>query len=316
MFTFNLRASIIGIVVGSVSAVGGISILMGRFVYRERRRRLGQVSKFTNLESRGGGGGEENGDVTRMANTNMSPSPTSQRRPSADLPALPIPSPRHPRVITDLRTVRVQSPMLASPEFIDYRDRGNEPSSLVQRRSPQWLMVTRPALNVGPVPGSVEDNREISGSLRLSTDQHELDIDELLDLATMYSLSPNDDPNNDNHTTKPFTAATMSSRDRAPSDVPIGAEHMSFYPSGLGSQMYTTSRMQNASVEGSGRPVSSVDSFVREPQRSAETSPTFNPIEITTGTRAETAVARAALMDSQDEMSKVKRIPNDVFASV
>jgi len=125
-----------------------------------------------------------------------------------------------------------------------------------------------------------------------------------------------DDPNNDNHTTKPFTAATMSSRDRAPSDVPIGAENMSFYPSGLGSQMYTTSRMQNASVEGSGRPVSSVDSFVREPQRSAETSPTFNPIEITTGTRAETAVARAALMDSQDEMSKVKRIPNDVFASV
>src|SRR5882762_3846526 len=72
MFTFNLKASIIGIVVGSVSAVGGISILMGRFVYRERRRRLGQVSKFTNLESRGGGGGEENGDVTRMANTNVS----------------------------------------------------------------------------------------------------------------------------------------------------------------------------------------------------------------------------------------------------
>jgi len=287
------KGSIIGIVVGSVSVVGGISILMGVFVYRQRRRRLGKVRKFTSLESEGGSGDAgENGQVPQMMN--RSPSLVSQARHDADLPPLPRAPPNVPPVVTRFGTADVTPRMLRSPEFIGYRDRGSEPSPLLQRQSSQWSMVTV------PVPGSTGGHREISKSPRLSPDQPDLDIDEILDLATMYGLSPT----NDKFPPEPFTVVTANNRDRyrPPVDVPVGAEHMSaFFPSSVGSRTRLGTETRTASALASRRRVSG-DSFVGGAQESGEASPNLDltrRVEIATATRAGSAVARVALVDSQ-----------------
>jgi hypothetical protein len=287
------KGSIIGIVVGSVIVVGGISILMGVFVYRERRRRLGKVRKFSSLGSEGGNGDAgENGQVPQMMN--RSPSLVSQARRDADLPPLPRAPPNVPPVVTQFGTADVTPRMLRSPEFIGYRDRGKEPSPLLPRESSQWSMVT------APVPGSAGGRREISKSPRLSPDQPDLDIDEILDLATMYSLSPTDDK----FATEPFTVVTVNSRDRyrPPLDVPVGAEHMSaFFPSSVGSRTRPGTETQTVSALASKRRVSG-DSFVGGIQESGEASPNLDltrRVEIATATRAGSAVARVALVDSQ-----------------
>jgi len=151
-----------------------------------------------------------------------------------------------------------------------------------------------------PVPGSAGGRREISKSPRLSPDQPDLDIDEILDLATMYSLSPTDDK----FATEPFTVVTVNSRDRyrPPLDVPVGAEHMSaFFPSSVGSRTRPGTETQTVSALASKRRVSG-DSFVGGIQESGEASPNLDMtrrVEIATATRAGSAVARVALVDSQ-----------------
>lgn len=265
---------------GSVTAVGGIATLMVLFVCRERRRRLGKIRKFTNLENQGssGGGG---GDSEAPQVASISPSPVSQPIDNAEAPAVSKPLPSPPRVLDAEGGL---SPM--SPEFIGYRDRGGEPSPTIQPLSPQWQMVTLPRPDLTPVPGSIDDRRKRSP--RISADNPELDIDQILELATMYTLSPTAE----NHTHAPFTPVTATSRHRAPSDVPVGAEHMSmFYPSGMGSQMYT-SEMQTASVDGSGLRAS-VHSFVGGAGESVGslTTELTRPVVISKRTRAETAIA-------------------------
>jgi hypothetical protein len=262
------------------------------FIYSERRRRLGKVRKFTNLESQGDVGDQETGKVPQMT-ANVPPLPASRPSLSISTGAAPRPTPsssRFTRGNTVSETVGVASPSVMSPEFIDYRDRGDERSPWAQAGSPQRRVGKRPTPDSTPLPGSYEDHRELSTTPHPLHDQQELDIDQILDMATMYSLTPS--PNNAN---RPFTPATISSHDHyhAPTDVPVGAEHMSvFYPS----ELYPTGQTQSAFIEGLGQHVSVVSGA-----RESEPSPTLDqmpPVEIATATRAATAVARVARVDS------------------
>jgi len=152
--------------------------------------------------------------------------------------------------------------------------------------SPQWLVRARPSLDLMPLPGSLEDHRELSTNPPTPHDQQELDIDQILDMATMYSLTPSPEAS-----IRPFTPATISSHDHyhAPTDVPVGAERMSaFYPS----ELYP-SRTQS--------PVGRRQQSVTEDVQETGHSPSIYqipPVEIATATRLAAAIARVARVDS------------------
>jgi hypothetical protein len=270
---------------------------MALFVYSERRRRLGKVRSFTSLESQGGAAGNIEAPQMRP---NLSPTPVSQPRPSATISVAPRPPSSSPRFVhgeMHFGKSDALPPTVTSSELVDYRDRGDERGSWIHRVPQRRSVVIEPSPDLIPAPGSDEDSRDLSSSPHLSNDQHELDIDEILEMATMYSLSPSTDI----PTVPPFTpATTSSSRHHAPSDVPVGAEHMSmFYPSG--SQVYATSPMQSVFIEEGGRHVS-MGAFVGRTRNSvAQTASSSTdpipPIEIATATRVESAVARVARMD-------------------
>jgi hypothetical protein len=285
----------VGIVAGSVTVVGFISTLLVFFIYGERRRRLGDLHKFTNLESQSGTGGQEKDDLPQKT-VDLPPSPPSRRALSVVVPAAPKPTAgasRSSRESVPSEPVDVTSPPIKSPEFIGYRDRGNE-SPWIQPVSPLRRAIRRPTLDLVPVPGWFEDHRELSTTPHLPQEQPELDIDQILEMATMYSLSPgSDSPPNQS-----FTPATISSHDHyhAPSDVPVGAEHMSvFYPSVL----YPPSQARSPFADELGLNVS-IGSVAGGTQES-EASPSLDripPVEIATATRVATAVARVERVDS------------------
>jgi hypothetical protein len=263
------------------------------FVYNERRRRLGKVRRFASLESQGDGGATGHVEAPRMR-PNLSPTPVSRPRPSATIyvaPSSPSSSPRFVHGEMHFGKSDALPPMSS-----DHRDRGDERGSWIHCMPQRRSVVIESSLDLIPAPGSDEDSHELSSSPHLSNDQHELDIDEILEMATMYSLSPSTDI----PTVQPFTpATTTTSRYHAPSDVPVGAEHMSmFYPSG--SQVYATSPLQSVFVEGE-RHVS-IGAFVDGTRNSAAQTASLSidpipPIEIATATRIESAVARVARMD-------------------
>jgi hypothetical protein len=264
---------------------------MVAYVYSNRRRHLAEFRSFSSVDSESGRG------VPRVMMATISRASASQPRVSEEPPEAPTPPPKSPRLFpgnTQAKTADAQPPTFTSAEFIDYRNSRNEQQVWIQRIPQRQSAAPEPVQDLVPAPGSVEDHREISSSPRVSNDHRELDIDEILEMATMYSASPGSKT-----PAQPFTPATMSSRNRlrAPSDVPVGAEHMSaFYPSGtlIGSQLYTRSQQQSVSVDVGERHLSVAPSVggVRE-----STAASLNP-EITTATRAERAAAWVARIDS------------------
>lgn len=278
-----------------MTVVGFIATLLVLFIYGERRRRLGDLHKFTNLESQSGTGGQEKDDLPQKT-ADLPPLPPSRPALSVVVPAALQPTARASRSTrrsVPSETVDVASLPMKSPEFIGYRDRGNE-SPWIQPGSPLRRAIRRPTIDPIPVPGSYEDHRELSTTPHSPQEQPELDIDQILDMATMYSLSPSSGtpPN------QSFTPATISSHDHyhAPTDVPVGAERISaFYPSVL----YPPSQARSPFADELGLNIS-IGSVAGGTQES-EASPSLDripPVEIATATRVAAAVARVARVDS------------------
>lgn len=268
---------------------------MGLYIFYERRkRRLGKVRKFAPLNDPGGGDdGGENGEMPSMSS--LSSLPQARLRVNMSASARPPPTtPGYVRGNTHYGTegiLPMRTPV--TPSFISHRDRSNErsppPGTL---RPPVTLWPDqRPTGDPISERGSVDSIQEPSRSVHSRfSDRNELDIDEILDKATMYSQ------NASFNSTGPISAPAMRSRDpnRAPSNVPIGADRLSAFDNNgppRASILDTpfSSRSRRISME----------SFVGGSMDSPSTDPTA-PVQIATVSRAESAVAKVARMGTRN----------------
>lgn len=243
LLTFFARQTIIIIVASTLGAIGVISVLMGFYIYRQRRKRLGKVGKFTKLDSNG-----ENGDTSDPEKNDLPPllsnlpiSPPPQARLRVATSAVPRPYPTSPQYVrghTHFGSEGMIVPVVAigtpvSPEFIDYRDRGAERSPWIMPDSRRSSYIIRPmeSPDLMPVPGSASD-RSLPRSPRIPSPEPDMDIDQILDMATMYSqppTAPNTARTSPEHLSIPPPTRARVSHNHAPLDVPIAAERISVF---------------------------------------------------------------------------------------
>ena len=167
------------------------------YIYRQQQKRLGTVQKFAKLDSNGESG--DTGDPEKshlqppLSNLHLSRLPQVRVRVATS--AVPRPNPTSPQYVRGHTRFGSEGMMVPPdaigtpvfPELINYRDSGAERP----RRTPdpsQSPNTTRPAENRIPVPGSASDHLLPYTPRKLT--QPDMDIDQILDVATMYSLTP------------------------------------------------------------------------------------------------------------------------------
>ena len=163
------------------------------YIYRQRQKRLKLDS---NGESGDTGDPEKSHLQPPLSNLHLSRLPRVRIRVAAS--AVPRPNPTSPQYVRGhthfgsegmiVPPVAIGTPV--SPEFINYRGRGAERP----RRTPdpsQSPNTTRPAENPNwiPVPGSASDHL-LPYSPHKPSPQPDMDIDQILDVARLYSLPP------------------------------------------------------------------------------------------------------------------------------
>lgn len=159
-----------------VSTVLVVAIIMGAYVFTQRRRRAALMNDFTDLASSTGGHHTEKGQISRPV---MQQTTDSGQSPlSFFSTGLTKPTQAH------LGRLAPQTPM--SPEFISYHDRGTEWRQQLESQPTRRPSSSRVAMK-SPLKTSNRSRSSQHPSLISSEQEGDMDIEQILDMARMYT---------------------------------------------------------------------------------------------------------------------------------